>query len=121
MRLLTIYDFLKVPVGTLFQKYQRAAMDSEGLGIFHGACGGIDFMAEYPLDHHSAREHHASTVDRLAHADLDEPVPVAFGTHIIRDACHNPGQLFVVWDARDFDTFAAYVRQFPTSVDANPA
>jgi hypothetical protein len=102
-----------MPEGTLFHKYQPCAMDNDGLGIFHGACGEDDFIAEYPMDHHSEGESRGVVVQDLdpTITPMGESVPVAFGGHIIRDAYHNPNQLFAVWEPSDIEIFIAYLRQ----------
>ena len=103
MKIVNLTEFLKMPAGVLFSKYQPHVFGE--LCIKGENCGKSDF------DYQALTEVKASNTDEWCHI-LDNAVDAAEKTGVSasveldfeisqRDGCYEEKQLFAIWDYND--------------------
>jgi len=104
MRIVGLKEFLRLPVGTVYAKYEPSY--TQGLEIKGDNCGERDWIVQY-LDPIGNMERSRGSTDMCAmlddlEADATTSEPLAF-TVMGRDGCFKDDQLFAVLERQDHE------------------
>lgn len=115
MRIVGRLEFLKMPPGTVFSKYQPRVFeeiavkgetwwndDEDDADRIFGDFIYCDLTNEFPIEHF-----HDDTLDRIV--KTGEDIPLTFGEETSRDGMYESNQLFAVWSREDVRGLGEYL------------
>jgi len=97
MQIISLKTLLRMPDGTIFQKYIPCIVDNDLMRFKGGIEGSIDF--QYDLIGYSGVDNFDDSYAEVDSGKSIKTVP----NMTLRDGLNDPNQLFVVWEKKDLE------------------